>query len=62
MMTDNQEALGETIDGLDSLVHALSLPIADVIHVQQLRKQLPEIVQSLKDCFVAVVGENPWEI
>ena len=60
-MSDEQEALGQTIDKLDSLASALALPLPADMHVQQLKRALPEIVRELKAGFAAVTGENPWE-
>lgn len=59
-MNEAQEQLGVLIDGLDSLVSALSMPLPDAMHVQALRASLPEKVEGLKAAFVAVTGENPW--
>jgi hypothetical protein len=53
--------LGEAIDGVDNLAHALLLPLRPEMHVQQLRIALPEKVKELKAAFVKVTGENPWE-
>jgi hypothetical protein len=59
-MTDAMEALGSEIDRLDSLAHALQLPMPAQFHVDQLKTALPERVTALKAAFVQVAGENPW--
>lgn len=56
------EKLGQAIDRVDSLAHGLVLPMPADFHLQQLKKILPEIVKELKDGYVAVTGDNPWEI
>ena len=54
--------LGEAIDSLDNVANALQLPLPDSMHVQVLRKRLPDIVNKLKTEFVAVTGNNPWKV
>lgn len=59
-MTDGIEKLGEAIDRVDSLAHALELPVSDRMHVEQLRELLPSVVAELKAGFEKVTGEHPW--
>ncbi|MBF6631819.1 MAG: hypothetical protein ITG01_11815 [Comamonas sp.] len=59
-MNEAQEQLGQLIDDLDSLAHALGMPLPDAMHVQSLRATLPAKVEALKVAFVGVTGENPW--
>ena len=60
-MNENFEKSGVLIDELDSLAHGLQLPLNPQIHVDQLKKLLPEKVMELKDIFTQITGENPWE-
>lgn len=60
-MEEKYEKLGQLIDAIDSLSHGLNLPMSDNFHVEQLRSLLPEKVKELKECFVEITGENPWE-
>jgi hypothetical protein len=60
-MNDNYEELGMLIDDIESLSFALQLNMPAEFHVQQLKKALPEKVQKMKDVFVKITGENPWE-
>ena len=60
-MDEAQENLGIAIDRLDSLAHGLQLPMPAEFHLRQLKTLLPEVVKDLKESFVAVTGENPWE-
>lgn len=55
------EELGQLIDQIDSLAHGLNLPLPAHMHVEQLKKILPEKVQTLKETYVKIAGENPWE-
>lgn len=61
MDDQTKNELGIVIDKIDNLAHALQLPIADSTHVRALRDSLPEVVVNLKDLFVKITGENPWE-
>lgn len=60
-MENKFEQLGIIIDELESLTLSLTLPIGDRVHVEMLRAILPEKVQKLKEVFVEITGENPWE-
>lgn len=60
-MNDKFEQLGVLIDELDNLAHGLNLPIPANIHVEALKSSLPEKVAKLKEIFIEIAGENPWE-
>lgn len=60
-MTEQLEKLGQAIDRVDNLAHALKLNLPHSMHVEALRDALPEIVEELKKGFVEATGENPWE-
>ena len=55
------DKLGELADRVDNLAHALRLRVEPRIHVEALSKSLPEVVVSMKEIYVALSGENPWE-
>jgi hypothetical protein len=55
------EKLGQAIDRLDSLSHALGLAMPAEFHLKQFREIIPELVKELKGGFVEATGENPWE-
>lgn len=59
-MNDANEELGQAIDTVDNLAHALLLGMPAQFHVDQLKVDLPEVVQRLKLAFAKVTGENPW--
>ena len=60
-MEDKFEKLGQLIDSIDSLVHGLNIPMSAEFHIQQLKSILPEKVKELKESFVEIAGENPWD-
>ncbi len=60
-MNDKLEKLGQLIDSLDNIAHALTLQMPAQIHVDVLRTSLPEKVKEFKESFIEISGENPWE-
>jgi len=60
-MTEELEKLGQAIDRVDNLAHALKLNILPQMHVDSLKSLLPDAVKELKESFTKVAGENPWE-
>ena len=63
-MTTTTEAarnnLGEDIDTLDNLIGALQLPLPPSMHVEQLKRALPELCRAMKQHYAEALGENPW--
>jgi hypothetical protein len=60
-MEDKFEKLGQLIDSLDNLAHALRLPMDPKIHVEQLKSHLPSKGREFKEVFVEITGDNPWD-
>jgi hypothetical protein len=60
-MEDKFEKLGQLIDELDVLTYSLAMDLPASMHVDQLRKLLPDKVKALKEVFVDISGENPWD-
>lgn len=60
-MEDKFEKLGQLIDSIDSLAHGLNTPMPADFHIQQLKTILPKKVKELKESFVEITGENPWD-
>jgi hypothetical protein len=58
--SDNMEALGRLADKVDSLAHALQLPLPPMIHMQALKEALPTVVMELRAIYVAEAGNDPW--
>lgn len=61
-MEEKFENLGTLIDELDSLAHGLKLNMPNELHVESMRQSLPEKVKRLKESFVEITGENPWDL
>jgi len=59
-MNEAQEQLGQLVDRLDAIGHALQIPMPAQLHVDNLKFVLPDLVIELKDVFVKVTGANPW--
>ena len=59
-MTKQYEKLGQLIDSIENLSCALNIPMSAEFHVNQLKQILPEKVASLKEAFIEITGENPW--
>lgn len=55
------EEFGEIIDRIDNLLGALGLPVPAEFHVNQMKHELSEISEKLKQIYVEEEGENPWE-
>jgi hypothetical protein len=61
-ITDDQaDKLGRVIDEIENLEYALKMPLPPQMHVEQLSKLIPEKVLKLKEIYIDLTGENPWE-
>jgi hypothetical protein len=60
-MEDKFEVLGQLIDDLESLQCGLDIPLPPAMHVEQMKSALTDKVRRLKDIFVEITGENPWD-
>lgn len=61
MYEEAVEKLGQAIDRVDSMAHALNIPMSAEFHIEQFKSTLPEIIIELKMAFTELTGENPWE-
>jgi len=59
-MNPGLDQIAGTIERLDNLTYSIQLPLTDRMHVEQLRKALPEIVDELKKGYFAAGGEDYW--
>lgn len=55
------EQIAEMIDRLENLNGALQLPLRAEMHVEQLKKALPEVIAKLKAAYIFEFDDNPWE-
>ena len=60
-MEEKYEKLGTLIDDIESLSFGLQLNMSAQFHVDQLKGILPEKVKELKEVYVKITGENPWD-
>lgn len=60
-LAHHAEAVGRVADKLDSLVHAAKMGLPSDLHLQAMREALPETVQQLRQAYVGITGQNPWE-
>lgn len=61
-ITDEQlEKLGELVDKADNLIAASRLAVSPAIHVEGLRGGLVEIRAALREIYIEIANDNPWE-
>ena len=58
---EHEDALGQDIETLDNLAHALLLGMPSDFHVKQLKRSLPELVEKFKNHYADAFGWDPWE-
>ena len=62
MNEEKLENLAVVIDEIDSLCQSLSVTfLDDRLHVEGMRSALPEKVSKLKESYIEISGQNPWE-
>ena len=59
--TDSMEELGKASDTIDNLLGAMQLPLPAQLHLDQLRRSLPEIRDTMRRVYVERTGDNPWD-
>lgn len=60
MATTIQE-IGDMADTMDNLVAATQMKLPAEFHLQQLKGNLIEMSAQIKEYYVAMTGENPWD-
>lgn len=60
-MENKFEKLGIIIDELENISFALEIPLSAQMHIDSIKRLLPEKVEKLKEVFIEITGENPWE-
>lgn len=61
MNEEQKDKLGMLIDTLDSTAHGLDIPLPASFHLEQMKLIIPEKVKELKDIYIEITGENPWQ-
>ena len=56
-----EEQIARLADTADNYLATLEIPMPDAMKLDSLRTGMLEISQALKEIYVSVVGENPWE-
>lgn len=59
--SDRYERIGLLADRVSNLLGAMKLPMPPQMHLDQLRKSLPELRDELRQLYADATGENPWE-
>lgn len=60
MTYESMEKLGAAADELGNLLGAMALPMPAQFHLDQLKRALPGIRDTMRAIYVAQVGEDPW--
>jgi len=55
-----QDDTGKVADTVDNLLHAMTLPLPDKLHLQALREALPSVRDRLRVIYVEQTGDDPW--
>lgn len=61
MRSPHLEAVGIASDGIDNLIAAASLPMDPQFHLAAILSALPGVRDALREAYVAMAGENPWQ-
>lgn len=56
-----EEKIGRLADTADNYLATLELPMTDAMKLDSLRTGMREISKTLKEIYVSMVGENPWQ-
>lgn len=59
-MTDISHEIGELKDTVDNLLGALEIPMPAEFHVKQMKSELKDISDKLKDIYIEMEDNNPW--
>lgn len=52
---------GDVIETISNLNGALQLPIRAELHLAGIKGSLPDVEKRLKEIYVTLAGDNPWE-
>lgn len=61
-ITDEQlDKIGKLVDTANNCIAATQLRVRPEIHVEGLRGGMQEIEQALRELYIEISGENPWD-
>ena len=55
------DEFAEVIEKIDNLLAAMEIPVPAEFHVNQMKRELREVSDKLKQIYVEEEDENPWE-
>jgi hypothetical protein len=55
------DEFAEVIEKVDNLLAAMEIPVPAEFHVNQMKRELREVSDKLKQIYVEEEDENPWE-
>lgn len=58
---NGRTVIGDEIDRLESLAAAANLGLDAKTHVEYLARGIQRSAANLKDLYVKIIGENPWD-
>ena len=54
------DEFAEAVDAIDNLLGALEIPMPAEFHVKQMKHELKEVSEKLKQIYIEEEDENPW--
>jgi hypothetical protein len=55
------EVIGEMVDKASNLAAASKMKVSPHIHIEGMRGGLEDIEKVLRELYIAVSGDNPWD-
>ena len=55
-----EEQIGRLADTADNYLATLELPMTDAMKLDSLKTGMQELLESLREIYVEMTGENPW--
>lgn len=61
ILSDTSYKIGELKDKLDNLLGAMELPMPAEFHLKQMKSQIKDISEELKQMYILLEDDNPWQ-
>lgn len=55
------EKIGELKDKVDNLLGSMELPMSADFHVKMMKSELATISNEVKNIYIGLTGDNPWD-